>query len=97
MSPGVGGFTVLSSSLAIQNMVLKLKGAFKEDQVISNEDCPKFKKMLHFYINRNLETELLLTPESGMFSENVRRLSRKDIPTHAIWQKDIAIIYCLPK
>ncbi|KAI7805104.1 putative cytosolic phospholipase A2 zeta-like, partial [Triplophysa rosa] len=64
------GVDKLPNTEAIQNMVLKLKGAFKEDHLILNEDNPKFMKMLHFYINRNLETELNLTPESGMFSEN---------------------------
>ncbi|XP_056623795.1 cytosolic phospholipase A2 zeta-like [Triplophysa dalaica] len=61
------GVDKLPHTEAIQNIVLKLKGAFKEDQVILIEDNPK---TLHFYINGNLETELFLTPESRMLFEN---------------------------
>ena len=55
-----------------QNMVLKLKGAYKEDFVISNsEESSGFLKTLRYYINRDLETELNLTSETVVRSENV--------------------------
>ncbi|XP_052001294.1 cytosolic phospholipase A2 zeta isoform X2 [Xyrauchen texanus] len=56
---------LLNNSEAIHNMVLKLKGAYKEDFVISNsEDNSGFLKKLQYYINRDLETELNLTSET---------------------------------
>ncbi|XP_058609507.1 cytosolic phospholipase A2 zeta-like [Onychostoma macrolepis] len=63
---------LLKKSKAMQNMVLKLKGAYKEDFTISNsEGSSSFLKTLHYYINRDLETELDLTSETVVGSENV--------------------------
>uniref|UniRef100_A0A672S6W8 Cytosolic phospholipase A2 zeta-like n=2 Tax=Sinocyclocheilus grahami TaxID=75366 RepID=A0A672S6W8_SINGR len=56
----------------MQNVVLKLKGAYKEDFAISNsEESSSFLKTLRYYINRDLETELNLTSESVISPENV--------------------------
>lgn len=53
-------------------MVLKLKGAFKEDFVISNsEEGSGLLKTLRYYINRDLETELNLSSETVVSPENV--------------------------
>ncbi len=53
-------------------MVLKLKGAYKEDFMISNsEESSSFLNTLHYYINRDLETELNLTSETVVGPENV--------------------------
>lgn len=40
--------------LGIRDKVLKLRGAYKENQTIDAKKSPK----LRFYINRDLETEL---------------------------------------
>ncbi|XP_077095507.1 cytosolic phospholipase A2 zeta isoform X2 [Siphateles boraxobius] len=62
---------LLNKSEATQNMVLKLKGAYKEDFVISNsEESSGFLKTLRYYINRDLETELNLTSETVVSTEN---------------------------
>ncbi|ROJ78927.1 Cytosolic phospholipase A2 zeta [Anabarilius grahami] len=56
---------LLKKSEATQNMVLKLKGAYKEDFVISNsEESSSFLGTLRYYINRDLETEINLTSET---------------------------------
>jgi len=53
-------------------MVLKLKGAYKENFVISNsEESSSFLKTLRYYINRDLETELNLTSETVVSTEKV--------------------------
>ncbi|XP_073683027.1 cytosolic phospholipase A2 zeta [Garra rufa] len=63
---------LLNKSDAMQNMVLKLKGAYKEDFVISNsKESPSFLKTLRYYINRDLETELNLTSENVVSPSNV--------------------------
>ncbi|XP_043119722.1 cytosolic phospholipase A2 zeta [Puntigrus tetrazona] len=62
---------LLKKSEAMQNMVLKLKGAYKEDFVISkSEESSSFLKTLRYYINRDLETELNLTSETVVSSAN---------------------------
>ncbi|XP_067310717.1 cytosolic phospholipase A2 zeta [Pseudorasbora parva] len=62
---------LLKKSEATQNMVLKLKGAYKEDFVISNsEESSGFLKTLRYYINRDLETEFNLTSETVVNPEN---------------------------
>lgn len=54
-------------------MVLKLKGAYKEDFVISNsEESSSFLRALRYYINRDLETELNLSSETTITPANVR-------------------------
>ncbi|XP_055028390.2 cytosolic phospholipase A2 zeta-like [Misgurnus anguillicaudatus] len=67
----VGVDKLLKNSGAIRNMVLNLKGAYKEDHVISQEENQKFLKTLCYYINRNLETELNLT--GVIFGENSKK------------------------
>ncbi|XP_055028389.2 cytosolic phospholipase A2 zeta [Misgurnus anguillicaudatus] len=64
----VGVDKLLKNSGDIRNMVLNMKGAYKEDHVISQEENHKFLKTLCYYINRNLETELNLT--GVIFGEN---------------------------
>ncbi|XP_073668580.1 cytosolic phospholipase A2 beta-like [Paramisgurnus dabryanus] len=66
----VGVDKLLKNSAAIRNMVLNLKGGYKEDHVISQEENQKFFKTFCYYINRNLETELNLT--GVILGENVR-------------------------
>uniref|UniRef100_A0A3B1JPJ7 Phospholipase A2 n=2 Tax=Astyanax mexicanus TaxID=7994 RepID=A0A3B1JPJ7_ASTMX len=41
-----------------QDLVLKLRGAYKEDQVISLPKNAEFLQMIRYYINRELETEI---------------------------------------
>lgn len=56
----------------MQNMVLKLKGAYKEDIAISkSEERSSIMKTLRYFINRDLETELNLTSEAAVSLENV--------------------------
>uniref|UniRef100_A0A8C1Z0U1 Phospholipase A2 n=1 Tax=Cyprinus carpio TaxID=7962 RepID=A0A8C1Z0U1_CYPCA len=63
---------LLKKTEATQNMVLKLKGAYKEDFVISNsEESSSFLKTLRYYVNRDLETELNLTSETVVNPANV--------------------------
>ncbi|XP_026141513.1 cytosolic phospholipase A2 zeta [Carassius auratus] len=63
---------LLKKTEATQNMVLKLKGAYKEDFVISNsEESSSLLKTLRYFINRDLETELFLTSDTVLSSENV--------------------------
>ncbi|XP_073725445.1 cytosolic phospholipase A2 zeta-like [Misgurnus anguillicaudatus] len=57
----VGVDKLFKNSGALRNMVLNLKGAYKEDHVISQEEDQKCLKPLCYYINRNMETELNLT------------------------------------
>ncbi|XP_065153468.1 cytosolic phospholipase A2 delta-like [Paramisgurnus dabryanus] len=57
----VGVDELLQNSRVIRNMVLNLKGGYKEDHVNSQEEDQKFFKTLFYYINRNMETELNLT------------------------------------
>ncbi|XP_065152050.1 cytosolic phospholipase A2 zeta-like [Paramisgurnus dabryanus] len=57
----VGVDKLLKNSGEIRNMVLNLKGGYKEDHVNSQEENQKFLKTFCYYINRNLETELNLT------------------------------------
>ncbi|XP_073725446.1 cytosolic phospholipase A2 zeta [Misgurnus anguillicaudatus] len=61
----VGVDKLLKNSGAIRNMVLNLKGAYKEDHVISQEKNQTFLDTLCYYINRNMETELNLTSSEG--------------------------------
>nr|XP_055028412.1 cytosolic phospholipase A2 zeta-like [Misgurnus anguillicaudatus] len=61
----VGVDKLLKNSGAIRNMVLNLKGAYKEDHVISQENNQTFLDTLCYYINRNMETELNLTSSEG--------------------------------
>ncbi|XP_056332840.1 cytosolic phospholipase A2 zeta isoform X1 [Danio aesculapii] len=62
---------LLKNSETMQNMVLKLKGAYKEDILISNsEECFSIMKTLRYFINRDLETELNLTSETAVRPEN---------------------------
>ncbi|XP_048047222.1 cytosolic phospholipase A2 zeta [Megalobrama amblycephala] len=62
---------LLKKSEATQNMVLKLKGAYKEDFVISNsEESSSFLRTLRYYINRDLETEMNLTSDTTITPAN---------------------------
>ncbi|XP_042629861.1 cytosolic phospholipase A2 delta-like isoform X2 [Cyprinus carpio] len=63
---------LLKKTEATQNIFFKLKGAYKEDFMISNsEESSNFLKTLRYYINRDLETELNLTSEIVVSPENV--------------------------
>uniref|UniRef100_A0A8C2DUP8 Phospholipase A2 n=1 Tax=Cyprinus carpio TaxID=7962 RepID=A0A8C2DUP8_CYPCA len=63
---------LLKKTEAMQNIFFKLKGAYKEDFMISNsEESSNFLKTLRYYINRDLETELNLTSEIVVSPENV--------------------------
>ncbi|XP_052475918.1 cytosolic phospholipase A2 zeta [Carassius gibelio] len=63
---------LLKKTEATQNIFFKLKGAYKEDFMISNsEESSSFLKTLRYYINRDLETELNLTSETVVSPEIV--------------------------
>ncbi|TRY60476.1 hypothetical protein DNTS_028910 [Danionella cerebrum] len=62
---------LLKQRQAMQSIVLKLKGAYKEDFVISNpEEGSEFLKTLKYYINRDLETELNLSTDTALNQAN---------------------------
>ncbi|XP_059374793.1 cytosolic phospholipase A2 zeta-like [Carassius carassius] len=63
---------LLKRTEATQTFFFKLKGAYKEDFMISNsEESSSFLKTLCYYINRDLETELNLTSETVVSPEIV--------------------------
>ncbi|KAI4899858.1 hypothetical protein NFI96_010932, partial [Prochilodus magdalenae] len=47
-----------------QNLVLNLRGAYKEDQIICHSKNKGLLQTLRYYINRELETEIGLRPQS---------------------------------
>jgi len=47
---------------AEKSMMLKLRGAYKEDCTIPGSEAPSDTQTLCFYINRDLETEFSLIP-----------------------------------
>uniref|UniRef100_A0A672R403 Phospholipase A2, group IVF, tandem duplicate 1 n=1 Tax=Sinocyclocheilus grahami TaxID=75366 RepID=A0A672R403_SINGR len=62
-------------------MVLKLKGAYKEEFVISNsEESSSTLKRLRYYINRDLETELNLTSETIVSPANIGTVVDAAVP-----------------
>ncbi|XP_065100992.2 cytosolic phospholipase A2 zeta-like [Paramisgurnus dabryanus] len=66
----VGVDKLFKNSRALRNMVLNLKGAYKEDHDILQEEDQKCLKPLCYYINRNLETELNLTSKNQVDGAN---------------------------
>ncbi|KAA0711062.1 Cytosolic phospholipase A2 delta [Triplophysa tibetana] len=51
----------------VNNLLLKLRGAFKEDCLISgSEEIPSLSQTMHYYINRDLETEFSIMPSQDV-------------------------------
>ncbi|KAF4102129.1 hypothetical protein G5714_016929 [Onychostoma macrolepis] len=67
---------VLMFTPAEKDMMLKLRGAYKEDCLIpGSEENPSCTQTIHYYINRDLETEFsLIPPKAG---EEVDRINPK--------------------
>ncbi|XP_073725449.1 cytosolic phospholipase A2 delta [Misgurnus anguillicaudatus] len=55
----------------VKSLLLKLRGAFKEDNIISGSvENPSFSQTMRYYINRDLETEFSLIPSQDVKKED---------------------------